>query len=75
MTEADVMWTEMGLMGETVIGKILEDLNREDLLEKAKQLEERMMKRVENWNSEPVPLGSEAPWDSTGQEGVYYWAK
>ncbi|KAL3486997.1 hypothetical protein BJX62DRAFT_241396 [Aspergillus germanicus] len=75
MTEPDVLWTDMGLMGETVIGKIIDDLNREDLSEKAKLLEEKMRKRADKWKSEAVPFGSEAPWDSTGQEGVYYWAK
>ncbi|KAM0212113.1 hypothetical protein ACHAQI_004853 [Fusarium lateritium] len=75
MTEADVEWTEMGLMGETVFGRIIDELNREGLVEKAKNLEGRMMRRTVHWNSQVVPFGSEAPWDSTGQEGVHYWAK
>ncbi|KAI1023763.1 hypothetical protein LB504_005008 [Fusarium proliferatum] len=75
MTEADVTWTQMGLMGETVFGKVIDDLNREGLSDKAERLEKRMMKRTLHWDSEVVPFGSEAPWDSTGQEGVYYWAR
>ncbi|KAF5574305.1 hypothetical protein FPCIR_13666 [Fusarium pseudocircinatum] len=75
MTESDVQWTKMGLMGETVFGYIIVDPRREGLVENAILLEGRMKVRTENWNSEAVPFGSEAPWDSTGQEGVYYWAK
>ncbi|KAF5539983.1 hypothetical protein FMEXI_8633 [Fusarium mexicanum] len=75
MTEPDVQWTKMGLMGETVFGYIIVDLRREGLVENASRLEGRMKARTQTWNSETVPFGSEAPWDSTGQEGVYYWAK
>lgn len=75
MTDNDVGYNEFGLMGETVFGKILEDLIREGDSEKAEQLEERMRARAEHWAAEEVPYGSEMAWDSTGQEGVYYWTK
>lgn len=75
MTDDDVGYNEFGLMGETVFGKILDDLIHEGESEKAEQLEERMRARAEHWAAEDVPYGSEMAWDSTGQEGVYYWAK
>lgn len=75
MTDNDISYNEFGLMGETVFGKILEDLIREEEHEMAKQLEERMGARAGHWAAEDVPYGSEMAWDSTGQEGVYYWAK
>ncbi|GKT95679.1 LOW QUALITY PROTEIN: glycoside hydrolase family 43 protein [Colletotrichum tofieldiae] len=34
-----------------------------------------MRSRAAQWDTEEVPFGSEMAWDSTGQEGVYYWAK
>ena len=64
-----------GLMEETVWGELLKDLYRENLTSNAQALEARMKKRAQNWNSLAVPFGSEMAWDSTGQEGVYYWTK
>ncbi|KAL4932587.1 uncharacterized protein BDV17DRAFT_279402 [Aspergillus undulatus] len=63
------------LMGETVWGELLDDLRREDEMEKVQRLETVMQDRVEYWESLPAPFGSEQAWDSTGQEGVYYWSR
>ncbi|KAF6787903.1 hypothetical protein CSOJ01_15129 [Colletotrichum sojae] len=62
-----------GLMGETVFAELLEDLKRENLTQEAAALENSMRFRAEFWDSLDVPFGSEMAWDSTGQEGVYYW--
>jgi hypothetical protein len=64
-----------GLMGETVFGEILKDLTREGLASEASTLTAAMKSRATLWDSEEVPYGSEMAWDSTGQEGVYYWSK
>ncbi|KAH7026659.1 uncharacterized protein B0I36DRAFT_294801 [Microdochium trichocladiopsis] len=76
--EWDVGYNRVGLMGETVFGEILTDLRREGGEEwsgQADGLEEAMRSRAVQWDGEEVPYGSEMAWDSTGQEGVYYWAK
>ncbi|KAF2824707.1 hypothetical protein CC86DRAFT_325870, partial [Ophiobolus disseminans] len=65
----------VGLMGEWVIGELLEDLKREGKIAEASALEASMRFRAETWEKEAVPFGSEMAWDSTGQEGVYYWTK
>ncbi|KAM0278198.1 hypothetical protein ACHAQH_005313 [Verticillium albo-atrum] len=75
MTDSEIWYNDMGLMGETIFGVILQDLQRESENDKAKQLEERMRERAVLWASQEVPYGSEMAWDSTGQEGVYYWTK
>ncbi|CAH0026172.1 unnamed protein product [Clonostachys rhizophaga] len=62
-------------MGETIWGRILLDLQREGLDVESGELEEAMRRRASHWNTVSYPYGSEAPWDSTGQEGVYYWTK
>ncbi|KAF6821992.1 hypothetical protein CMUS01_11262 [Colletotrichum musicola] len=71
----DVGYNRVGLMGETVFGEILNDLTREGQTAKASALSANMRSRVVQWDGEEVPFGSEMAWDSTGQEGVYYWAK
>ncbi|KAL0931124.1 uncharacterized protein CTRU02_213859 [Colletotrichum truncatum] len=71
----DVGYNRVGLMGETVFGEILTDLIREGQTSKANTLSNSMRSRATQWNNEEVPFGSEMAWDSTGQEGVYYWAK
>ncbi|CAG8978790.1 hypothetical protein HYALB_00011055 [Hymenoscyphus albidus] len=71
----NVGYSQVGLMGETVFGYLLLDLQRENLTTDAKNLEQLMRTRAARWNSEAVPYGSEMAWDSTGQEGVYYWSK
>ncbi|KAK2736996.1 hypothetical protein CKAH01_07683 [Colletotrichum kahawae] len=71
----DVGYNRVGLMGETVFGEILTDLIREGQTTKANTLSASMRSRATQWDTEEVPFGSEMAWDSTGQEGVYYWAK
>jgi len=66
-------YSELGLMGETVWGYLLEDLKAENYTTEANILEARMKRRAEAWSMQIVPYGSEMAWDSTGQEGVYYW--
>ncbi|KAI1653381.1 hypothetical protein F4813DRAFT_255741 [Daldinia decipiens] len=73
--QSDVAYNEVGLMGETVFGEILIDLTREGLTTQVNTLTRAMRSRAAQWDSEEVPYGSEMAWDSTGQEGVYYWAK
>ncbi|KAK1974525.1 hypothetical protein LZ30DRAFT_607764 [Colletotrichum cereale] len=63
----------VGLMGETVFAELLEDLKRENMTQEAAAFEDSMRFRAEFWETLAVPFGSEMAWDSTGQEGVYYW--
>ncbi|KAJ4292781.1 hypothetical protein N0V90_009444 [Kalmusia sp. IMI 367209] len=63
----------VGLMGEWVLGELLEDLKREGLTTQVTALETTMRYRANLWETQAVPFGSEMAWDSTGQEGVYYW--
>ena len=65
----------VGLMGEWVMGELLEDLKREGLSNQVTALETTMRYRANQWETEAVPFGSEMAWDSTGQEGVYYWTR
>ncbi|KAK2009902.1 hypothetical protein LZ32DRAFT_589394 [Colletotrichum eremochloae] len=62
-----------GLMGETVFAELLEDLKRENMTQEATAFEDSMRFRADFWETLAVPFGSEMAWDSTGQEGVYYW--
>jgi hypothetical protein len=71
----DVGYRDVGLMGETVFGEILQDLKREGKSTEATSLESIMRSRATLWNSQEIPYGSEMAWDSTGQEGVYYWTR
>ncbi|KAH7416820.1 hypothetical protein BKA64DRAFT_730426 [Cadophora sp. MPI-SDFR-AT-0126] len=66
-------YSELGLMGETVWGYLLDDLKAENYTKQANILEARMKQRAVAWSTQTVPYGSEMAWDSTGQEGVYYW--
>ncbi|KAI2642107.1 hypothetical protein GGS21DRAFT_291280 [Xylaria nigripes] len=68
-------YSAVGLMGETVFGEILADLTREGMSSEASTMSAGMKSRAAEWNSQAVPYGSEMAWDSTGQEGVYYWTK
>lgn len=70
-----VGYSTVGLMGETVFGEILKDLNREGFADKASTFEAKMQARQDIWSTLDDPFGSEMAWDSTGQEGVYYWSK
>ncbi|KAF8711946.1 hypothetical protein RHS03_01649, partial [Rhizoctonia solani] len=74
-TNGRVGYADVGLMGETVFWYLLDDLKREGLGANATVLESRMKSRADRWSSEPYPFGSEMAWDSTGQEGVYTWAR
>ncbi|PVH96138.1 hypothetical protein DM02DRAFT_720476 [Periconia macrospinosa] len=65
----------VGLMGEWVLGELLLDLKREKMSPQAAALETSMRYRAELWETQAVPFGSEMAWDSTGQEGVYFWTR
>lgn len=73
--QPSVGYNRVGLMGETVFGEILLDLEREGMNSEAETLAAAMKDRATEWDSQDVPFGSEMAWDSTGQEGVYYWSK
>ncbi|KAJ5160331.1 uncharacterized protein N7482_007335 [Penicillium canariense] len=77
-TDADgnglVGYSRLGLMGETVVGELLADLRRENWTSEADAVEAAMKLRAHDWDNETVPYGSEMAWDSTGQEGIYYWS-
>ncbi|KAK7680558.1 hypothetical protein QCA50_016340 [Cerrena zonata] len=75
MTDGGVGYTNDGLMDETVFRMLLDDLQREGLTANASLVESRMSAREQVWAGERYPFGSEMAWDSTGQEGVYAWAK
>lgn len=75
-----------GLMGETVFGALLADLQREaaepsagdsstrSFSSAATTIESVMRARARRWAAAAVPFGSEMAWDSTAQEGVHLWA-
>ncbi|UDD66066.1 hypothetical protein AFCA_013229 [Aspergillus flavus] len=69
-----VGYSRLGLMGETVVGELLADLQREGWTEEADAVEAAMKLRAEAWDRQSEPFGSEMAWDCTGQEGVYYWS-
>ncbi|KAK0646875.1 hypothetical protein B0T16DRAFT_328617 [Cercophora newfieldiana] len=73
--KSDVGHSGDGLMGETVFGEILRDLQREGKAEKAREVEGVMRGRARRWDGMAVPFGSEMAWDSTGQEGVWFWSR
>ncbi|PNS14813.1 hypothetical protein CAC42_2042 [Sphaceloma murrayae] len=70
-----VGYTDVGLMGETIFGYILLSLREEGLSTEAGRYEAEMRDRQRVWAGRANPFGSEMAWDSTGQEGVYYWSK
>ncbi|KAG6812634.1 hypothetical protein H0H92_001717 [Tricholoma furcatifolium] len=74
MTAGDVGYADDGLMGETVIRFLLNDLQREGLTANATLVQSRMKARWTIWSGERFPFGSEMAWDSTGQEGIYMWS-
>ncbi|KAI0644006.1 hypothetical protein C8Q79DRAFT_1002030 [Trametes meyenii] len=74
MTNGRVGYANDGLMEETVVRYLLDDLKREGLTANATLVESRMQAREKVWAGERYPFGSEMAWDSTGQEGVYAWA-
>ncbi|KAK5174560.1 uncharacterized protein LTR77_001641 [Saxophila tyrrhenica] len=66
---------DVGLMGETVWGLLLADLYAENYPEEAAHMEHLMQARQALWAGQADPFGSEMAWDSTGEEGVYYWSR
>ncbi|MFM1878077.1 MAG: hypothetical protein RLZZ241_943 [Bacteroidota bacterium] len=74
MTELAPYYAQFGQMEGTVFGSILEDLRREGWTDAAEKLESAMRARAEHWRNLNYPFGSEMPWDSTGQEEVYFWS-
>lgn len=68
-------YAQYGQMEGSVFILILQDLKAEGLTKEAVELEAAMRARVEIWKRLKYPFGSEMPWDSTGQEEVYLWAK
>ncbi|MCH7411181.1 DUF5695 domain-containing protein [Belliella sp. DSM 111904] len=68
-------YAQFGQMEGTIFLMILEDLKRESMNDFATDLENIMKARADVWASLAYPFGSEMPWDSTGQEEVYMWAK
>ncbi|EEB98094.1 hypothetical protein MPER_02459, partial [Moniliophthora perniciosa FA553] len=75
MTNGRVGYVNDGLMGETVIRLLLDDLKREGRTSDATTVESKMRSRWQGWSRQRYPFGSEMAWDSTGQEGVYAWSK
>ncbi|KAK0450413.1 uncharacterized protein EV420DRAFT_753485 [Desarmillaria tabescens] len=75
LTDGTVGYWEDGLMGETVLSLLLDDLTREGRTSDASLLKSRMQTRYNVWSRQSFPFGSEMAWDSTGQEGVYLWSK
>lgn len=73
--KADIVFIKVGLIGETIFGEILTDLTREGLSSQAQTLTATMKSQADQWDTEAVPFGSEMAWDSTEQEGLYYWSK
>ncbi|KAJ3877368.1 hypothetical protein F5051DRAFT_408742 [Lentinula edodes] len=74
LTDGQVGYADDGLMGETVIHYLLNDLQREGLTANATLVQSKMKSRWQIWSTERYPFGSEMAWDSTGQEGVYIWS-
>jgi len=68
-------YAQFGQMEGTVFILILNDLKAEGMTKMAADLESAMKARVDVWMKLKYPFGSEMPWDSTGQEEVYMWAK
>lgn len=68
-------YAQYGQMEGSIFILILKDLKAEGFKKEAIELEAAMRARVEVWKQLKYPFGSEMPWDSTGQEEVYMWAK
>lgn len=67
-------YIDVGLMVEWVWGDILSDLYAEGYNQEGQHMEDLMRARQNVWANTPDPFGSEMAWDSTGEEGVYYWS-
>lgn len=70
----NTVYSNLGLMGETVWGDLLSDLKAENYTNEATKMESIMRARQKVWASQADPYGSEMAWDSTGEEGVYFWS-
>jgi len=68
-------YAQYGQMEGSVFILILNDLRAEGLTDLADKLEAAMKARADHWCTLSYPFGSEMPWDSTGQEEVYMWAR
>ena len=68
-------YIDVGLMVETVWGLILDDLYAANHTTEAEHFRSLMKARQDVWANTPDPFGSEMAWDSTGEEGVYYWSQ
>lgn len=73
-------YASYGLMEGSYMANTLSDLKQEGRLNatlshRAHRLEQFMKKRADGWQNTSYPLGSEATWDSTGQEEVYVWTR
>jgi len=66
---------QFGQMEGDIFVAVLDDLRSEGMTAEASTLEKAMRARANVWQKEPYPFGSEMPWDSTGQEEVYTWAR
>ena len=75
MVELAPYYAQFGQMEGSVFVHILEDLKAEGMWEYARRLEGMMKRRADHWSTLNYPFGSEMPWDSTGQEEVYSWAR
>ena len=75
MTSFASKLAEFGQMEGTIFVQILLDLKHEGMEKEASDLETKMRQRADRWKALAYPFGSEMPWDSTGQEEVYAWAK
>jgi hypothetical protein len=75
MTKFASEYAIYGQMEGDIFLEILADLKREGRKMQADALETNMRGRADRWVKEAYPFGSEMPWDSTGQEEVYAWAK
>ncbi|KAK5117865.1 hypothetical protein LTR85_008639 [Meristemomyces frigidus] len=70
----NTVYSNLGLMGETVWGVLLSDLKAENYTTEASSMESIMRARQQVWATQPDRYGSEMAWDSTGEEGVYFWS-
>ncbi|KAK4627808.1 uncharacterized protein CLAFUR5_04070 [Fulvia fulva] len=70
-----IVYADVGLMGETMWVKLLEDLFAEGLSSEAAQVTQTMKGRQALWATQSGPFGSEMQRHSTAEEGVYAWSR
>lgn len=75
MVELAPYYARHGQMEGTIFTLILRDLKSEGLTAMASEMEALMKTRMQHWITLSYPFESEMPWDSTGQEEVFMWAK